>query len=456
MIIFCKIQLVFTPVNVGGFSYFLKGGMLVARTGAALKFLLLSAVGIFMFFIPIRLNSTTSIPLDHIVTWIRNNLASVAVIYGLLVTLVGAVFPWITKAYKKSKTEFVFAFLKIFGAVIVILVYFKIGPKWMMRPDIGPFLLNRLVVPVGLIVPIGSVFLAFLVGYGLMEFVGSLMRPVMRTLFKTPGRSAIDAVASFVGSYSIALLITNKVFKEGKYTIREAAIIATGFSTVSATFMIIVARTLKLMDIWNKFFWASAFVTFAVTAITARLWPLSGKRDDYVGTPNPEKEVRENLLAVAWNEAIAAASKAPRFFVGIWQNLKAGFRMALTILPTIMSVGFIGLILATYTPVFDILGWIFYPFTALLRLPEAFLVAKASAVEIAEMFLPALLTVNAPLISRFVVGIVSISAVLFFSASIPCILSTEIPISIPELLIIWLERTILSLIIATAVAWVIL
>ena len=42
------------------------------------------------------------------------------------------------------------------------------------------------------------------------------------------GRSAIDAVASFVGSYSLALLITNRVYKEGKYT-TKAAIIATGF-----------------------------------------------------------------------------------------------------------------------------------------------------------------------------------------------------------------------------------
>ncbi|AEH51729.1 YjiH family protein [Pseudothermotoga thermarum] len=426
------------------------------RTRAALKFLFFSAVGIFMFFIPIKLNNTSSIPLDHIVTWIRNNLTQVAIVYGLLVTIIGAVFPWITKIYKKSKTEFVFAILKILGAVIAVLVYFKAGPSWMMRPDIGPFLLNRLVVPVGLIVPIGSVFLAFLVGYGLMEFTGSFLRPVMRTVFKTPGRSAIDAVASFVGSYSIALLITNKVFKEGKYTIREAAIIATGFSTVSATFMIIVARTLKLMDMWNKFFWSTLFVTFVVTAITARLWPLSKKKDDYIGTPNPEHEIRGNLFAVAWNEALATASKAPGLLQGIWQNLKAGFRMALTILPTIMSVGFIGLVLATYTPVFDAIAWIFYPFTALLRLPEAFLVAKASAVEIAEMFLPALLTVNASLISRFVVGVVSISAILFFSASIPCILSTEIPITIPELLIIWIERTILSLIIATAVAWIIL
>lgn len=71
-----------------------------------------------------------------------------------------------------------------------------------------------------------------------MEFIGVFMEPVMRPFFKTPGRSAVDAVASFVGSYSLALLITNRVYMEDTYTKKEAAIIATGFSTVSATFIL--------------------------------------------------------------------------------------------------------------------------------------------------------------------------------------------------------------------------
>lgn len=425
------------------------------KSGSALRFLIYSAIGFFMFFIPVNFNGSSSIPIDHIVTWIRQNLAKPALIYALIVTAIGAIMPWINGVYKKSKVDFIFSIFKIAGIIIALIVYFNAGPKWMMDPNVGPFLLNKLVVPVGLIVPIGSVFLAFLVGYGLMEFVGTLLRPIMRTLFKTPGRSAIDAIASFVGSYSIALLITNKVFKEGKYTIKEAAIIATGFSTVSATFMIIVAKTLKLMDMWNTFFWVTFFVTFIVTAVTARIWPLSKKQDEYIGTPNPEKEVKGNLLAIAWEEALKSASEAPDIWENIVQNLKDGFKMATSILPTIMSVGFLGLILAKYTPLFDIIGWIYYPFTAILRLPQPFLAAKACAVEIAEMFLPAMIAAEAPIVTKFVVGVVSISAILFFSASIPCILSTEIPLNLVEILAIWIERTILSIIFTAIIAMVI-
>lgn len=106
----------------------------------------------------------------------------------------------------------VFSIFKLAGVVAIYMIYCKAAPAWMMDPDMGPFLLNKLVIPVGILVPIGSVFLSFLISYGLMEFIGAFVRPIMRAVWKTPGRSAIDAVASFVGSYSIALIITNRVY----------------------------------------------------------------------------------------------------------------------------------------------------------------------------------------------------------------------------------------------------
>ncbi|MGX1901822.1 YjiH family protein [Thermolongibacillus altinsuensis] len=425
--------------------------------GYSWKFFVYSAIGIFMFFIPVQIGESSSIMLDHIVSWIRAQFPAIVPYYAFIVILLGAVYPFITKTWNKDTATIVFSMLKVLGLIVAAMLLFKVGPSWLFKPNMGPFLYDKLVISVALLVPIGSVFLALLVGYGLLEFVGVWMQPVMRPIWKTPGRSAIDAVASFVGSYSLGLLITNKVFKEGKYTIKEAAVIATGFSTVSATFMIVVAKTLGLMDIWNTYFWVTFFVTFLVTAITVRIWPLSKMSDDYYdGKGQPEEKVTGNYMKEAWSEAMKAVQHSKGLWENVWENLKDGFIMTMSILPSIMSVGLIGLLLAEYTPVFDIIGYIFYPFTLLLQIPEPLLAAKAAAMEIAEMFLPALLVTEAPLITKFIIAVVSISAILFFSAVIPCILSTEIPISIPKLLIIWVERTILTLIIVTPIAYLLL
>ena len=248
------------------------------------------------------------------------------------------------------------------------------------------------------------------------------------------------------------------MFKEGKYTIREACIIATGFSTVSATFMIVVAKTLGLMDIWALYFTVTMVITFLVTAVSVRIPPLSRKSDDYYpgAKGQPEQKAEGNLLKAAWRDGLLAAQQSPRLGVSVMDNLKDGFRMVMAILPTILSVGLIGLVLAKFTPLFDIVGYIFYPFTWLLQLPEPVLAAKAMAVGIAEMFLPALLAVEAPLATKFVIGVVSVSQILFFSASIPCILATEIPLSITDLVLLWVQRTILTLLMVTPVAFLML
>ncbi|WP_232735842.1 YjiH family protein [Alteribacter populi] len=422
-----------------------------------LKFFLFSALGVFMFFIPITVNDTSSIMLDHIVTWIRNNFTDAVPYYAFGVIMLGAIYPFFNGSWNKGRVNTVFTGFKVLGLVVAGMLLFNVGPAWLFNPDMGPFLFNNLVASVGLLVPIGAVFLALLVGYGLLEFIGVMMQPVMRPLFKTPGRSAIDAVASFVGSYSIGLLITNRVYKEGKYSVKEATIIATGFSTVSVTFMIVVANTLDLMSIWNTYFWTTIFVTFLVTAITVRIWPLSKVSEEfYGGNARPEETIEGNRVAFAWKEAMKAVDRTPSLGMNVWRNFRDGFVMTMSILPSIMSVGLIGLVLAEFTPVFDVLGYVFYPFTSLFQLPEAMLAAKAASISISEMFLPALLVVEAPLITKFVVAVVSVSAILFFSALIPCILSTEIPVSIPKLIIIWFERVVLTLLIVIPLAHILI
>jgi len=414
-----------------------------------LKFIVLSMVGIFIFFVPIDFNGKSTIPLDHIVGFFKSNVGDYLPYYALLVIFLGAVYPFYKKEWNKDTVTTIFSIAKVLGLVVAILAVTKMGPEFLFERGMVPFLYNKLVISVGLIVPIGAVFLAFLINFGLLEFIGVLMQPVMKPIWKTPGKSAIDAVASFVGSYSIGLLITNRVYSEGKYSGKEAAIIATGFSTVSATFMIIVAKTLGLMEMWNFYFWSTLFITFLVTALTVRIYPLSKKSDlNCHGEEIEEIKTEGNIFNNALKAGLNGAANSESLIKNIRVNFIDGFKMAMAILPSILSIGLLGLLLAKYTPLFDIAGYIFYPFTYILQLPEPMEVAKAITLGIAEMFLPALAMRESAEIVRYVVGVVSISSILFFSASIPCIMSTSIPLNIKDMLIVWFQRTVLSLIIA--------
>ena len=414
------------------------------------KFYVFSIIGIILFFIPIQIGKDNTILVDHIHLGIRSLLGDLTAYYALIIIIIGAILPVIRMDFKKSFTDCVLVIFKLLGAVIGIMYVFKIGPKLLFDKDYGPFLFDKLMLPLSVLIPVGAIALSFLVGYGLLEFIGVLMQPIMRPIFKTPGKSAVDAVASFVGSYSLGLLITNRVYKDGMYNKKEAVIIATGFSTVSATFMVIVARTLDLMGHWNLFFWSTLIITFVVTAISAHLPPISRESEAYYNNQEGQKEskVKGNYMKAAYDEAKKQSYQSLTLFKNIGLNLKDGVEMTMAILPSILSIGFLGLILANFTPIIDWLSYIFYPFIYIFPIDDKPLLAKASMISIIEMFLPSLLVVKAAIEVKFVVAITSISAIIFFSSLIPCILATDIKIPIWKLVVIWFIRVALTLLIA--------
>ncbi|SDS82657.1 YjiH family protein [Corynebacterium timonense] len=414
-----------------------------------------SAIGAFVFFFPVTYKDKKSIPLDHMVTFIRDNFGVVVPWFILALAGYGVWRSFAGRAWQEGPLKATFAVLNVVGLIVAALTVVNALPWVLGEEDLVPFLWNKIAVPVGLIVPIGGAFLAFLIGFGLLEFVGVLMQPVMRPLWRTPGRSAIDAVASFVGSYSLGILVTDRVYQQGGYTAREAAVIATGFSTVSAAFMVIVAKQLDLMEHWGTYFWVTLAVTFAVTAITVHLPPLRLIPDTYhpEATPDPEQPVTGSRLKAAWNAALQTLEKVPSLPVLVWQNLRDGVRLAAAIVPSILSVGLIGLLLARFTPVFEWIGYLFYPFAALVQLPEPLLAGKAAAMGIAEMFLPATAVAGSEsMVLKFVIGVVAVSAIIFFSAMVPCIMATKIPLKLWQLVAIWFERVALTILIATPIA----
>ncbi|MDR0512172.1 MAG: YjiH family protein [Treponema sp.] len=438
------------------------------------KFIICSVIGVFMFFVNIQLTiggvTRNTIPVDHLHHFVRWLVGPMPTgrqqIIALLIMLIGAVYPFIKKTWNQNTIQTVFTGFKILGVaagamhVLNVLGVVRIGPDFLHQGNFLPFLFNALCVSLAFLIPIGAVFLFFLINYGLMEFFGVFLRPIMRKVFRTPGRSAVDAVTSLVGNYALAMMITDKLLQEGKYTKREAAIIVTGFSTVSATFMVVVAGSLGLMDRWVFFFWTTMLVAAAVTAITARIFPLCKIPNEYFEgvTPQPEEPIETERFKVAIREGLRVASNSGNVGVNLWNSFKAGCRIVSILLPTIMSIGLLGMIIAEFTPVFNIIGFIFLPFTWLVRLPEALLAAQALSTGIVEMFLPAAF-MDAELHSlqsRYVVAVSSITAVIFFSAVVPSILATKVPVKVWQMVIIWVERLILSILLSGLIALIFL
>lgn len=418
----------------------------ITTSMAAFKLIFFSIIGLVMFFFPVTIAGKTTILFDHAASYLVKQQRSIAIAFVFLLMCYGVVKPFVTGRWKDTATNKILSIFKVLGLVLAIMFLFNIGPASIMAKDMLPFLFNKLALPVGIIVPSGALALACLVGFGLLEMIGVLFEPIMRPIWKTPGSSAIDAIASFVGSYSIGLLITNRVYQQKLYSTRQAVIIATGFSTVSAAFMIIVAKTLSLMPYWNFFFWSTLIITFLVTAITVRIPPISLIDDTDGGQCDDSKQ--GSRLVLAWNKGLETAGKSGSIPKIIWSNFRDGLEMSAAIVPSIIAIGLLGLLIAKYTPFFNLIGYCLAPFSWVAGLEEPLKASSAMASSLAEMFLPALLSKDFDILTRYVIGVVSISSILFFSAMIPCVLATSIPISVGKMVIIWFERVALSILLA--------
>lgn len=418
------------------------------------RFFVFSALGLFLFFVPVTMSGTRSIMLDHIVTVIHSIFGENIQYYTLAVVFAGTLIPFLTKTWKKSAFNILFTIFKVLGLVIGVMVVFNIGPAFVLDENMGPFLYYSLAINLSLLIPLGGAALGLILGYGFLVFIGVLLEPVMRKLFKTPGRSAMDAMASLVGSYSVGLLIMNRTYKEGLYNKKEGLIIATGFSTVSVTIMVVVARTLDLMDHWVLFFIIVMLVTFLVTALTAYLPPIRNEKEIYFNDKNSitEEDYEGNILEYAWYKAKQQSHSARPLREDIWTNFLEAMKMTASVVPSVLSIGLLGLIIAEYTDVITWISYVYYPLLYMFPLENVPLIAEAVTISIVEMFLPSLLAAEADIVTRFIAGVTSISAVVFLSGLVPAVLSTSLNLQVWKLIAVWFIRTVLSLLIVIPIA----
>ena len=399
-----------------------------------------AVVGFAFFLLPVPAGDRFTVPFDLAVQWILGTAPGVVALYCLCLVLAGAALTIFWPAYRGSSW---IVLVRVLAVPLALLYFFRVGPELLLKPGVRDLMWSTLGFSVGVIIPVGAALLALFVEYGVLDFVGTLMRPVMRPLFRLPGRAALDSLTSWVGSYSVGLYMTRRLFERGFYTRREAYTIVTCFSTVSIGFVAVVAQTLGLLHLFPLIFAVYFFLVYAMTVLFARIWPVSRIPDTYVREASPEPEPAIGLLKTAWRRALERAGHAAELAPTLRGGFVDGLVLAATILGSILVVGTAALLVAKETPLFDWLALPLVPVLRFLGLPDADTIAPATLVGVAEMYIPALLVRDASVPARFFIAVLSISQLIFFSAVAPMMLEMfqKVPIRARQLVAIFLMRT---------------
>ena len=440
-----------------------------------LNFLIPSIIGIIIFMIPVKYDGNWTIIVkifaDFIAKILGDYLPALCTIIITISFVMSVLASFNVKFIKENKlldqtfsVTPVWLVLRILGFIVVWMVVLKdklnLGTFFDMivADESATFILNDLLTSLVIIFVIASMLLPLLLDFGLLEFIGAIFTKIMRPVFLIPGRAAVDCITSWIGDGTLGVMLTANQYESGYYSAKEAAIISTNFSAVSITFSLIVLSQVDMVDYFGVYYLLVCLVGIVCAIIVPRIPPLSLKKDDYVVESNHTNEdIAENYTSSV-QYGLDLAIKRAESHKGIGEFLKNGienaFGMWFSVMPIVMIIGTASLVLANNTQVFEILGKPFLPLLNFLKVPESLAASKTMIVGFSDMFTPSIIAASTirSQMTKFIVATISVTQLIYLSEVGGLILASSIPVNLFELFVIFIERTIISLLIVVPIA----
>ena len=393
-----------------------------------IKFWGFSMIGLLIFVIPLEIGGVRQIGLVH---------------FGNCIT-----------AVLGSASEYVICGFAVGGVLLIV----REGKKrfYGFFNTFMPFIMKQVLYPTLLYTGISPFFMPFLLDWGLLESVGVLFKPILRPLFKLPGRAAVITVSAFFGSAPVGIITVDNLYKDGRFTYKEAFIVGTGFSTTAISFMVILSELGGITEFWGIYFFA-CLAGLALTAIVmVRIYPTAGKPESTYGGQVYEMEEEADQETGLITRMLDAGYKKAGNALGLRQNCISMVKNSGTLLCNMIgsSCGMVilGLMLNYYTPILEWAGYLFYPFALISGCADPMMVGKGAAAALVVPSLPAVYAaLEENLVSKIVLCSMPVLSIVSIPLTMPVFFNTAVKYSAKDLFLIYVERMILSILIGSVI-----
>lgn len=417
---------------------------------AVIKFFVGSILGIVLFFIKFPIQGSSILIIDWVSNLMKKLLANFYLPVALVCSVATAYRLIKNKFWKSGPVEVIINGLSFIAIILFVLDILNLLPAFIVEDGTWRNAVNTMVP---FTIGIGTImfFLAPLISYGLPEACGVFARPLTRPLFKLPGVSAVTVVSAFMGNFTVGHMQTNDLYTSGKLNYQEASIMATGFCTSSVGLILSVCAAAGLSERFTLIFFLIFVATLAITAITAHIYPLSKYPTTYYEGAEPHVEPIEkgHVFRRAYEAGVNQCEGTPSIPVSC-------VRFGIKSLPTVANLlvngvacNFLFSLINKYTPIFNYIGKIFYPLYRLVGFQNIDLVASAMGINAVDNTVSQVMLATSgadPMTVFFGCGC-GIMTIIFFGAFIASLYSTKIKVKFQDLLIIWAERTALTIVI---------
>lgn len=433
------------------------------------RFLVTSFLGALIFLVPFQVDGNTKVLLGIIADWIAAAAGNFTATFCAFVFIASAV---VTPLYTYGPRLFrqrlpalertfhaglIGTLTRVAGGLFCSMTVLGVGPEWIIGSDTGGTAYFSIASVIFALICTGAVLMPLLTDYGLLELVGTLLSRVFQRVFRLPGRSAIDAFASWVGSSSIAVLVTSRQYEGGFYTAREASVIATNFSVVSVPFVFFCAEVAGVPQFGGSLYGSMVLVGLICALVTPRLPPLSRMPNEYFEKTG--KQIREDVAAGAsrlqWAKyaALSRAERGQKPLAMLRSGLSMAFDLTFAMMPVAMTIEFFALVTYHHTPVLQYITAPLVPLLELMAVPDATAAAPGLVIGFFDQFVPSIIAggISSP-ITSFVLAGLSVTQLIFMAETGVLIHRSKIPLPIRYLAAVFLLRTTIALPILVIIA----
>lgn len=431
-----------------------------------LRFLIPSLAGVILFLVPITYDGDPTLVVNLIIKATKAAMGSMLLPFVIAVLGFSALCS--TAAYMKKDlfTGYwgrlfnvgpINLGIRILSFILSILVYFQIGPEFIWSKNTGGMMLNDVVANLIPFFLWAGMLLPLLTEFGLMEFIGTLLMPIMRPIFKIPGCSAVNCAVAWVGSGTMGIVLTNKIYEDGYYTRREAVAIATGYAVPSIAIVFLLTSFLNMSPYFPIIYVTVISVALLVNIILARIPPIARMGAEYAPEA-PARDMSETTPEGYSKMGYALKSASERGGEKkenlIFSGLKITGDIWFTLEPIVLFIGTVGTIIVEYTDIVKYLALPLEGLLSLLNLPEAALAGQSIFLGGVDVFLPFVVGSGIESeLTKFVISVVCTMQIIFLTETGPLLLKLKLGLKFWHLLVIWLLRTVLGILLATPVAY---
>lgn len=415
-----------------------------------LKAIILSLLGIIIFFVPIKINNQLDTAIFHISYYLENKLSFLIEIYLIVfVSLIS-----IKNIIEKEKSTFykLNIMIRIFSIVMLVsFMYEKVD--LFIIDDKFIFVLRDIITNIVILLPVCAFFLPLLLEYGLIELVEAYTHKFMKKCFNVSGKVVLNILIYLFVDNLCGLFVTYKLYKDGKLKQKEACITILNFSVLSISLTSDLCSKINLKTI--NFIILEVFILIICNFIICRIYPLNKKKQSYfVKSGYKDVNCKKNKVKVAIKK-YNNHNKNKKLLYYCKSYFNETIYIFMNLVPNIIFIFFLGSILFNIPIVEENINNVFYSVDKLLKLGNGIEIAQISGLSFFHNILGIKsILESTPYFTKIIIGLIITLQCINISILIPFIVASIIPLNIREVILVYIERYIIIITLSSLINFI--